>query len=887
MAPRALTLYRQLLRAYPPRFRARFADDLTDVFADRLRDARARGAIAVTALWGRSVIDITTHAAAERRLARRTTGHTGGSMSGLVSDFITAMRSIWRRPGFTLAVGVMLAVGLGFNTALFAVVQSVLLRPLPYAAPDRIMMLWTGRNPDGTGSVNSYADYLDWKAQSHTFESLATYNISFATITGEGDPEELGGSVVSPEFFHVLRPRMALGRGIEPGDELVAPDAGRPIVIAYSLWVRRFNHDPDIVGKTLTLAGRERRIVGVVSEAFVHPEPFWNELAEYWSPLTVSDDMKTSHGNHFLRVIGRLKDGAAIAAARGDMDEIGRALMKTYPTTNRASVVVSSLHDELIGDSRPLLWMFFGALVLVLSLAVANIVNLLLARASRRRAELAIRSALGASGARLMAQLIVESMIMGLVGGVMGLAFAEAGIRLLVAYGTISAPGIENTRIDSTVILFAIVLSMATGALCGLLPAWRVARARFSSSMSDMRGSSGLDVSRARTWLVAGEMALALPLLAGAALLTQTLIQEQRVDPGFDAAHALQFRVTLSGAQYETAASKTSFFQLLTSRLSALPGAQSAGVVTSLPLGGLNNTAGSFVYDREDGTPSQIGLGFRVATPGYFASLGIPLQRGRLFSEADADTNTVVVNERAARAMWGAADPLGRRVRTGELGDAPDKIQWLTVVGVVGDLRHELLTRPPNPEVFQPYQSNTWSTVTVVTRTAGDPASLVTGAREIVHDLDPRLAMVGLGPVSGFIDHQLARPRFGVMCATVFGVLGLALEAFGTFAVLSVLVAQRTREIGIRMALGAAPRRVRALVLRDSLVPAVAGCFVGGVLAIWAARGISAQLFGVTPSDPVTYTMVVVTLLAVTTAASWWPARRAMRIDPVKALRAD
>ncbi len=808
-------------------------------------------------------------------------------MSGFGSDVVTAVRGLIRRPGFTLAIGLMLAVGLGFNTALFAVVQSVLLRPLPYVKPDRIMMLWTGRNPDGTGGVNSYPDYLTWKEQSHSFESLATYNISFATLTDAGDPEEIGGSVVSPEFFHVLHVPMALGRGITAGDELVAPEAGRPIVIAYSLWLRRFHSDPAIVGKTLTLAGRQRPIVGVVAREFIHPEPFWGELAEYWSPLTVNDSMKTGRANHFLRVIGRLADGATLVGARAEMDQIGRGLMAAYPTTNTDSVVVASLHDELIGDTRPLLWMFFGALVLVLSLAVANIVNLLLARTSRRRAELLIRSALGASRGRLMTQLIVESVTMGLVGGIMGLAFAEIGIRVLVAYGTISAPGIENTRIDASVIVFAILLSTLTGAICGLLPAWRVGRVRFSSSLGDMRGSSGLEVSRARTWLVAGEMALALPLLVGAALLTQTLIREQRVDPGFDAAHALQFRVTLADTRYQESSAKAAFFNLLTSRLAALPGAKSAGIVTSLPLGGLNNTGAQFVFDREDGTPAVLGMGFRAATGGYFQALNIPLRRGRLFDSSDADKSTVVVNERAAHAMWGDADPIGRRLRFGQLGDAADKITWLTVVGVVGDLRHETLTRPPNPEVFQPYQSNTWSTMTVVTRTGGDPAALAAGAREIVRDLDPRLALVGLGPAQGFIDHHLARPRFGVICATLFGVIGLALAAFGTFAVLSVLVAQRTREIGIRMALGAAPGRVRALVLRDTLIPAVIGCVTGGVLAIWAARGIAAQLFDVTPGDPATFVGVIVTLLGVTVAASWWPASRAMKVDPVKALRTD
>jgi len=514
MAASAVIVYQLLLRAFPAAFRDRFGRDMAEVFADRLRAARAAGLGAVVALWTRTTIDLIAHGLAERRAdpARfQSSPHPRGTatiMTAFFADLRSALRALLRRPGFTLTVSLMLAVGLGFNTTVFAVVRSVLLRPLPYQQPDRVMMLWTGRNPDGTGGVDSYADYLSWKEQNHSFESLAAFNISFGTLTDAGDPEEIGGAAVSPEFFHVLGIKLTLGRGIEAGDELVPADAGRPIVIAHGLWKKRFNADPLIVGKTLTLAGRARTIVGVVSSDFVQPEPFWGELAQYWTPLNVSPDMKTAHGNHYLRVVGRLAPGVTQARAQAELDQIGRQLMQSYPTTNTASVVVSPLHDELIGDTRPLLWMFFGAVVLVLSLAIANIVNLLLARASRRRAELAIRAALGATRGRLMTQLITESTIIGLLGGVIGLALAEAGIRLFLAYGTIDAPGIDQTRIDSMVIAFAAALSMATGALCGLLPAWRVARARFASSLGDVRGSSGLEVSRARMWLVAGEMAL-------------------------------------------------------------------------------------------------------------------------------------------------------------------------------------------------------------------------------------------------------------------------------------------------------------------------------------------------------------------------------------------
>jgi putative ABC transport system permease protein len=886
MGTRAVRLYRQALRLFPRPFRARFGDDMAEMFADRLRAARRRGRLAVAALWWRTTVDVLEHASAERRQAQPMRHPRGGLMRTLLDDLATAIRSHVRRPGLILLAAPMLAIGLGFNTALFAVVHAVVLRPLPYLDPDRVVMAWTGRNPDGSGSVNSYADYADWKDRSRSFESLATYNISFATLDDGGDPEAVGGSVVSPEFFHVLGGRVLLGRGIAPGDELVGIDSGRPIVIADSLWARRFHRDPHVLERTITLAGHPRRIVGVVSPEFVHPEPFWGERTEYWSPLTVTPDMRTNHANHFLRVIGRLAPGVTLAQARADMDAIGRDMMNARPATNTSSVVLAPVASELGRSTRTLAWVFLAAAALVLVLGIANIVNLLLARANHRRAELTVRIALGASPARLVWQLVLESTILGLAGGLLGLGLAEVGIRVLLAYAPINTPGIETTGVDLAAAGFAAALSTITGAACGLLPAWRVARARLGNSVGQ-RGSSGLETSRARRWLVSAEMALALPLVVGAGLLARTLVGMEHVDPGFDPTHALQFRVTTSGARYNSDAANIAFFADLLERLRAAPGVTAAGIVTSLPLGGLNNTGGQIVYEGANGVAAELGVGFRAATAGYFSALRIPVRRGRLFDDSAADKATIVINDRAAAAMWGEADPIGRRLRFGSLTDANDAKDWLTVVGVVGSLRHEALTRLPNPEVFRPYQAMVWSTMTVVTRTTGEPAAIGSSVRAAVRATDPHLAIVNLVPVTDFLDGQLAAPRFGVVASTVFGVLGLALAAFGLFAMLSLNVAQRTREIGIRIALGATRHAVGRLLARESIAMVAVGCAVGCLASALLAKVIAAELFGVTPHDEVAFAESIGVLLASALVAGWWPARRAMRVNPVTALRAD
>lgn len=887
MDPRAVGLYRRLLRLFPAAFRHRFGDDMADLFADRLREAETRGRLATAGFWAWTLADVSAQAWLERRadphrpLSRRL------RMRHVWDDVLAAVRAHVRRPGFASAAVVMLALGLGFNTALFAVVKSVLLTPLPFPNPDRLVMLWTGRNPDGTGGVNSYADLVTWRERSQSFDALATYNISFMTLVRDGDAEEIHGSVVSPEFFRVLGARFAYGRGIEAGDENITFEQGRPIVLSYALWTRRFNADPALLNHTIMLGARLRRVVGITSPGFVHPEPFWDADAQYWVPMPVTDQMRTAHGNRYLRVIGRLKAGVPIARARAEMDGIGHQLMTEHPDSNRASVVVDRLQDDLVGDTKSLALLFLGASSLVLCLGIANIVNLLLAQVSRRRAEFAIRSALGASHLRVTSQIVIESTLVAIVGGLVGLGLARLMIQAIVAEAPSNILGLTRTAIDGGVIAFTIALSTATGLLCGMLPAWRVARARLGTSLGGTRMSAGLEVSRTRTWLVAAELALALPLLVGTGLLAESLVHLQRVDLGFDPSHAIQFRVTVDGDRYATSEADIAFFDELARRLRAIPGVTSAGAVSSLPLGGLNNTGGSIVYRQPDGSEATLSVGMRSTTAGYFPSLGIPVRRGRLFSMAADDTNTIVVNDAAAARMFGDLDPLGRQIRFGQAGVADKKSPWLTVIGVVGSDRHERVSTPPNPEVFQPYQSNTWGTMTVVAGTDGDPATLAPAVRRTMHDLDPRLAVVNLAPVSTFFEGQLERPKFGAEAAALLAGVGLVLAAFGIFAVLSLLVTQRTREIGIRMALGSTRARIGALLVRESMWPVAAGCLVGGLGAAALARALGSELFGVTATDPMTFAAAIATLVVTAILAVWRPARRAMGVNPIAALRAE
>ena len=497
-------------------------------------------------------------------------------MPSVTLELRFALRTIVRRP-FTSAVAVvMLGLGLGFNTALFAVVEAVLLRPLPYDRADRLVMLWTKRDPSSPGGVNSYPDYADWQRGSKSFSALAVYNLSFGTLTGAGDPEEINGTVVSPEYFDVMRVPIARGRGLQPGDDLMPIEAVRPIVLSHGLWARRFSADPSIVGRTITLAGRSRLVVGIVAPESEHPDPFWGANAEYWSPFFVSDEMRTARGSRYLRVIGRLADGVTLAAAQLEMDAIGRRLMESSPDPVRGSAVVVPLRGELVGDARPVVLVFLAATGLLLLLVVANVASLLLARLSHRRAELAIRAALGAGRGRLVWIVVAESLVLGVAGGLAGLLFAQVGLRLIQAYGPGNVFSLDDAQINLRVVLYAIVVTLATALVCSIAPALRLARGNAWSRLGDLRRTSGLEMSRRRTVLVAAEVALAVPLVLGAMLLGRTLIGLQHVDPGFDPSHVIQFRVNLPTARYDAATRRVNLFRSLVDRLEAMPGVSAA-----------------------------------------------------------------------------------------------------------------------------------------------------------------------------------------------------------------------------------------------------------------------------------------------------------------------
>ena len=804
-------------------------------------------------------------------------------MDTVVRDIRYALRALLRQPGFTLAVALTLALGIGANTAIFSVVHGVLLRRLPYPNDDRLMTVWT-RLSTGDRETASMPDYLDWKAQNSSFASMSAYANSNDNLAAPGaDPERVPSARVIADFFSTLGVTPAAGRWFVPEEFVFG--SHRVVVLSHGLWVSRFGANPDIVGQTITLNARPYTVVGVAPEAMRLPA-----RAQLWAPFAVDPSSPpSSRRGDFLSVIARLAPGITPARAQADMNAIAKRLALAYPATNaRIGVELVSLHDQLVGQIRPALLVFSGAVALVLLIACANVANLLLARATAREREMAVRAALGAGRERLVRQVLTESLVLSAVGGVLGLLLAAWGVQGLKAAAPPTLPRLDEIGLDPVALAFTAAAVVVTGFLFGIAPALRGSAFALHSTLSagGRAGIGGGRGERLRSVLVVAQVALALVLLVGSGLLVRTFARLQQVDLGFDSTHTLTAQIVLPGAKYTGNERLLGFFGSLHDRLAATAGVRTVAFTSDVPLaGGYSYLSFSMVGQPAprpgENLPDAVPI---VATPEYFTAMGIPLLAGRLFTAADAPNapRVVVVNRDLARKAFGGRNPIGERI---SFGNAADSTTWLTIVGVVGSTRLEGVGLETYAQAFTPLSQGPVPYVYVVARTTGDPLALAATLRREVAALDPTLPVANVMSMDQRAAASVAQYKLNSVIVTVFAAVALVLASIGIYAVISYAVAQRTREIGIRMALGAAQGHVLRLIVRDGMAPTLIGIALGAAGALGATRLMRSLLYGVSATDPAVFAVVATMLLVVALAACLVPARRAARVDPNMALR--
>ena len=806
----------------------------------------------------------------------------------MIHDIGYALRGLIKKPLFSAVAVLTLALGTGANTAIFTVVNGVLLQPLPYPDPDRLMMLWTYNPRQGFDKdVATYPNFDDWRKASQTFSRISGYTGPGYTLTGLGDPAQIRGAAVTHEFFETMAMRPALGRGFTAADG--APGAGQTVVVSHGFWQGRLGGDHDVTGRTITLNGASYEVIGVMPERFALPQD-----AEVWTPMTPTGaygPLFTQRGAFWLTVVGRLKPGVTRAAAQSEMDAIASRLERQYPGNSGLGVRLVPLHEEIVGDVRRPLLVLLGAVGLVLLIACANVTNLLLTRSSGRQRELAIRSALGAGRGRLLRQMLTESIVLAMAGGAAGVLLAAWSIDLLQLLAPPALPRLSSIRIDGRVLGFAFAAAVGTGLLFGIAPAVHAAGSSASGQLKE-GGRGGTDSSRGRrlrSVLAVAELAVALVLLIGAALLVRSVIALNRVDLGFATRDVLALRVDLPQLKYASPAKAVAFFQQLGDRLASLPGVQSTGAGTSLLLSRLPQSSTITIEGRPaaDPTRQDIPVPYDAVTPGFFRTLQIPLVRGRMLTDADTPgaQRVAVVNESFVRRFFPNEEPIAKRVTFDD--PTGSEVRWTTIVGVVADTRRGGFNRPPWAEVYFPHQQDGDRRMFVVARTSGDPAALARAAQAEVWAIDREQPVASVRTVAEAMAQSEANRRFVTLLLGVFATVALVLAAIGVYGVLAYATAQRTQEIAIRMALGADHRDVLRMVLGAGTQLAAAGVAIGLAGALVLTQVLSGLLFGVSARDPLTFVLVPAALGTVALLASWIPARRAVRVEPVAALRGE
>ena len=797
-------------------------------------------------------------------------------------DIRYSLRKLAKNPGFTVVAIVTLALGVGANSAIFSVVHNVIMRPLQFEEPEGLVMVWEHNIPRNqernvVASVNFHA----WRAQNQSFEEMAAWFTTGVTMTGLGEAERVQAAVVSPTFFRILRVEAAHGRTFFPEEGEV--ESSEVVILSHGFWLRRFGGQPDVLGSTINLGGTPYTVVGIMPPDF--KGVLFGSLTErdMWMPLPWS--WGTEYGGRGWMVIARLKDGVDLQGGQAEMSTITARLEREHDYNEGWTANVVSLHEQTVGEVRPALLVLLSAVGLILLIACANVANLLLARASGREREMAIRTAIGASRGRVIRQLMTESGLLAILGGVSGLLLAVWGIDVLIKFSPGDIPRTEDIGLNYAVLLFTLAASLLAGFLFGFTPAMQASKPDLHSSLREASGGSGVAAGRRlRGAFVVSEVALAVLLLIGAGLVIRSFSELTAVDPGFDAENVLGFRVSLPGAAYPDQAQQTAFFQELIRRVESLPGVTSAGATIARPLGRAMGPGTSFILEDRPEPPraDRPVADIRAVTPGYFRTLGVPLISGRSFTERDRAESplAVVINQTMARTFWPDENAVGHRVSV-----SWDEMISAEIVGVVGDVRHGGLDAVPRAKIYFAHAQFQWSVLDLVVRAGADPAALVAAIRGEVAELDPNLPVYSVSTMRELVTGSVAEERFNMLLLSLFAAVALLLASVGIYGVLSYSVTQRTHEIGVRVALGAEGRSVLRLVVGQGMALAGAGVLVGVLAAFGLTRLMTSLLYEVSATDPLTYAAVVVILLLVALAACYVPAWRATRVDPVVALK--
>ncbi|HXV62293.1 MAG TPA: ABC transporter permease [Vicinamibacteria bacterium] len=812
-------------------------------------------------------------------------------MTSILQELKYALRSLSKKPSFTFVVVGTLGLGIGANTAIFGVIKAILLSPLAYEDPDRVVMVWSRwQGWDKTWVSN--AELLDYEERAKTLSRIGAWSSRSVNLTGEGEPERVAAAAVTEGLFPALGVSPFLGRAFTPEEDRPGNDA--VAILGWTLWQRRYGGRADIVGRSVEVDGHRRTVVGVMPRSFKLPLDYQEEgSTELWVPLAI-DRQNLSRGSHGLFAAARLTPGVSVAQATADLKAITAQLTEEglYPPQMRFEAFAVTVADEVTGSIRPALVVLLVAVGFLLLIACANVANLLLARADARQREIAVRTALGASRRRLVQQLLIESIVLACLGGALGLALAYGGTVVLRAWSPGSVPRVAEVGVDGTVLLFTLAVSVATGVLFGLVPALRASRLDIADAFKE--GSHGSTVGARRQWLrralVVSELGLAVVLLIGAGLTLRSFWELRKIEPGFDASNVLTFRLSLPQPTYPDPMDVVRFYNELLEKVRSISGVQHAGAVRLLPL---TSTMGdwSIVIEGREPRPGDNPKGdWQVVSEGYFEAMGVQLAEGRGIGREDrAETvQVVVINQTMANIYWPGESAIGKRFRMG----GPDR-PWITIVGIVKDERQNEINEIVKEKFYRPMaqfhvsSGSPTRAMTLVVKTAADPSSVLVPIRDTIRSLDPNVPVYDVQTMEDVVSASVSEPRFTLMLLGLFACVSLILASVGIYGVLSYLVGQRTHEIGIRMALGAGAGAVLRMVLKQAALLALAGVVLGVALALGLTRLMTGLLYGVRPTDPLTFSGIVVVLVSVALVASYAPARRAARVDPMRALRTE